>query len=99
LRGLAIANLAYDLNVLRSPVRRDYLFVRATGSWHGFKTSGSAFTGLADGGAALTGTLSHMLGKKVEAQLAISAFVGNSRSEFGLVPFGTVARLSLRRPF
>lgn len=99
LRGLAISNLAYDLGVLRSPVRRDYLFVRATGSWHGFSTTGSAFTGLADGSAAVSFTLSHALARKVEAQLAISAFVGNSRSEFGLVPFGSVARLSLRRPF
>lgn len=98
-RGLATANLAYDLNVLRSTVRKDYLYVRASGSWRGFKMSGLAFAGLADGSASLTGTLSHLLGRKVEAQLAIIGFVGNPRSEFGLVPFGTVARLSLRRPF
>ena len=98
-RGLAIANLAYDLTVLRSTVRKDYLYLRASGSWHGFNMSGLAFAGLADGGATLTGAVSRVLGRKVEGQLAITAFVGNPRSEFGLVPFGTVARLSLRRPF
>ncbi len=98
-RGLAVANLAYDLNVLGSSVRKDYLYVRASGTWHGFAMSGLAFTGLADGGATLGGTLSHALGSKVEAQLAITAFVGNPRSEFGLVPLGTVTRLNLRRPF
>lgn len=99
LRGLAIANLAYDLNVLRGSVRKDYLYVRGSGSWRGLNMSGLAFAGLADGGAILTGTLSHMLGRKVEARLAVTAFVGDPKSEFGLVPFGTVARLSIRRPF
>jgi hypothetical protein len=98
-RGLAIANLAYDLNVLRGMVRRDYVYIRAAGAWQGFNVSGSAFAGLADGGAVLTATLSHKLGAKVEAQLSVTTFAGRSRSEFGLVPFGTVARFSLRRPF
>ncbi|HYI39560.1 MAG TPA: hypothetical protein VE053_04490 [Allosphingosinicella sp.] len=98
-RGLAIANLAYDLSVLRGTVRKDYLYVRSSGFWHGFTMSGLAFVGLADGGGILTGALTRTVGQKIEAQLAITAFVGGSKSEFGLVPFGTVARLSLRRPF
>lgn len=97
--GLAIANLAYDLGVLRGSVRKDYLFARAAGSWKGFGMSGTAFTGLADAGTILTGAISRRIGKKTDVSLTVTTFVGSSRSEFGLVPFGTISSLSLRRAF
>lgn len=98
-RGLAIANLAYDLDVLRGAVRRDYLFLRGATSWKDFSISVSAFTGLADASALLNGTVTRKLGRKAEAVLTVSGFVGRDNAEFGLVPFGTIVSLSLRRSF
>lgn len=97
--GLAIANLAYDLGVLSGSVRRDYLFVLGRGSWKGIGMSASAFAGLADGSASLTASMSGKLSEHASAALTVTRLVGDRGSEFGLVPFGTIVSLSLRRSF
>lgn len=98
-RSLAIANLAYDLNVLGGSVRKDYLFIRGSVTLKAFTLSASTLAGLADGSATLFGSATYKLGRQASAVFNAVGFVGGRTSEYGLLPFGTIVSLSLRRTF
>ncbi len=98
-RGLAIANLAYDIGVLSGSARKDYLYVAGLATLEKLTLSASTNAGLADGSATLFGSATYQIGRRTVARLDAVVFVGDRRSEFGLLPFGTIVSLSLRRSF
>lgn len=98
-RGLAIANLSYDIGVLRGSVRKDYLYVQGSVTLGKLSLSASTIAGLADGSATLIASATHRFGQRAAAVFSAVSFIGSRTSEYGLLPFGTIVSLSLRRSF
>lgn len=98
-RGLAIANLSYDISVLSGSVRKDYLYGQGTVTLGQLTLSASTLAGLADGSATLFASATRRLGRRAAVALTAVGFVGDRTSEYGLLPFGTIVSLSLRQSF
>lgn len=98
-RSLAITNLSYDIGVLRGSVRKDYLYVQGSVTLGKLSLSASTIAGLADGSATLIASATHRFGQRAAAVFSAVGFIGSRMSEYGLLPFGTIVSLSLRRSF